>query len=147
MKKLSFKGIIIGGVVDVVSTNIFSIPLLLYIAATSNFTGMSEVELQAAFMDVLTSDAMLYSIQILIGCLCSILGGYIGARLAKHDELLNASLTSFLCVGGSVYALITGVSDMAVWQQVMFIFVSPVLAMFGGYLRLRGQVKQGMQQV
>jgi len=38
----------------------------------------------------------------------SVLGGYVSARIAKHDELLNGALSSILCVGGGTYAVISG---------------------------------------
>ena len=44
--------------------------------------------------------------QILIGLFCSVFGGYLAGRLAKHEELVNGLLASFLCVGIAVYSSI-----------------------------------------
>jgi hypothetical protein len=38
----------------------------------------------------------LYGAQLLVGLACSVLGGYVAAWLAKHDELLNRTLSAFL---------------------------------------------------
>jgi hypothetical protein len=137
MSKLSIKGILIGAITDVVATNIFLIPLVIYIVATGDLSGMPEAKMQSAIMAALADDGFIHSIQLVIGCACTVLGGYIGARIAKHDELLNAGLTSFLCMGGGIYSLISGAGDMPLWQHVSLLLFTPALAVLGGYLRLR----------
>jgi len=45
---------------------------------------------------------------IILGALCSVLAGYVSARIAKHDEVLNGALSSILCVVGGLYSVLSG---------------------------------------
>jgi hypothetical protein len=137
VSKLSFKGVVVGGVTDIVATTILSIPVVAYIMMTKlQLSNLSQDQLQIAVTAALQADRLLYVCQLIVGSACSVLGGYIGARLAKHDELLNGSLTSFLCVGGGFYALATGVGSGSLLLHVAGFVVSPALGLLGGYLRL-----------
>jgi hypothetical protein len=79
----------------------------------------------------------LYGTQLLLGFACSVLGGYVAAWLAKHDELLNGALSSFLCVAIGIYSIASGKDYHGHWVQILFLIIAPVCGFFGGYLRLR----------
>jgi len=68
---------------------------------------------------------------------CSVLGGYIAARLAKHDELLNGLLSSFLCVSLAVYTIASGKDTNTLWVQIFLLVASPAFALLGGDLMRR----------
>ena len=53
------------------------------------------------------------------------LGGYVSARIAKHDELLNGALSSILCDGGGTYAVISGSAADDLWMHLVFLPLSP----------------------
>src|SRR4029077_10831886 len=97
MNKVSVKGVLVGGVTDIVATVILTLPLIVYLIATE-VTGTPKVPLQAAVMAAIRANPPLYWLESLIGLACSVLGGYVAARAAKHDELLNGLLASFLSV-------------------------------------------------
>ena len=101
MKKISIKGVLVGGVTDIVATNILTLPILIYATNKLDLARASPEQLQAA----LHANAFLYVLQLLIGFGCSALGGYVAAWLAKHDELLNGPLSSFLCIAFGIYSL------------------------------------------
>ena len=46
------------------------------------------------------------AMHFLVGAACSVLGGYVAARIAKRDEILNTAVSSFLCVGMELYAML-----------------------------------------
>ena len=71
---------------------------------------------------------------LLVGLACSVLGGYVAAWLAKHDELLNGGLSSFLCVGLGIYTMASGKDSDAMWVQILMLIASPILALIGGIL-------------
>ena len=75
--------------------------------------------------------------QILIGLACSALGGFVAARIAKHDELLNGALSSLLCLALSIYVVATGQDLSPRWVQMLLLPASPVMALLGGYLMQR----------
>jgi hypothetical protein len=54
------------------------------------------------------------------GCLCSILGGYVAAWLAKHDELLNGALSAWLCIAFGIAAFGASVrGGTPVWEVIL----------------------------
>jgi hypothetical protein len=65
----------------------------------------------------------------------SILGGYVSARIAKHDEMLNGTLSSILCTGFGIYSLVNGTGSL--WLHVLYLLLSPALGAPGGYLQSR----------
>ncbi len=76
----------------------------------------------------------------------SVLGGYIGALIAKHDELLNGALSSFLCVLSGVYALFTGSHPVyLILLEILALIISPLLGMLGGYLRFKQKSRKQIQ--
>ena len=87
------------------------------------------------------TDYTYFSIAMLLGSLCSVLGGYISAKIAKRSELLNGGLASFLCVGSGIYSWILGNSPYAWWYHVLAIVMSISLATLGGYMVKRRRMK------
>jgi hypothetical protein len=137
MSKLSFKGVVVGSITDMVATAILSIPVVVYILVTKiQLSNMSQDQVQAAVAAALQANRLLYVCLFLVGSGCSVLGGYVGARLAMHDELLNGSLTSFLCVGGGIYSLAAGIGSSSLLLHLVGFVISPALGLLGGYLRL-----------
>lgn len=51
------------------------------------------------------------------------------------------ALSSIVCVGFGVYALVSGTSR--VWLHVLYLLLSPALAALGGYLRSRQTARIG----
>lgn len=124
MKQVSFKGVAIGNVVDIVATYVVMLPPMVYFAISSG--------LPAA--QILKESTVLYVSYAILGGVCSVLGGYVSARIAKHDELLNGALSSILCVGGGMYAVISGGAAEDLWMHLVFLPLSPALGALGGYL-------------
>ena len=96
MKRLSIKGVLTGAVIDIASTIFFG--LLFGFLAILLFHEFGNIR----HTEVIRSSA--FNVMLLvIGLACSTLGGFVAAWLAKHDELLNGALSSFLCVALGVY--------------------------------------------
>ena|SRR6185312_1107576 len=143
MKKISIKGVLIGGVVDIVSTNIAVLPLTLYIMRAENLMSLPPQEGTKKVLEIMHTNSLYYAITLILGGICSILGGYVAARIAKREEILNGALASFLCVGSGIYAIASGESSAPLWLHVLFLLLSPSVAAFGGFLRLRQLDKTG----
>ncbi len=137
MKKVSLKGVIVGSVTDIVATNLITIPLVIYVAISHNLTAIPKDQISSVLMQTLLNEPVLFSTQLFLGSLCSMLGGYVSARIAKYHELLNGALAAFLCVGSGLYALFFGSVSAPLWQHLISFIASPALSAFGGYLRLR----------
>lgn len=135
MRRVSFKGFLIGGVTDVVSSNLLGIPFVIFVMVRFDLLHKGN-QAGSAVTAAIHDHAFLYLIQLLIGLSCSALGGYVAAWLAKHDELLNATLSSFLCIGIGIYSVLGGKYSGSLPTQLLLLAVTPLASRFGGYVRL-----------
>ena len=135
--KVSLKGVLIGGIVDVVSSSLMGVPLAVYAMSKVDVAHTPKEQLGSAIVAVSHGTPWLYGMQLLVGLTCSVLGGYVAARLAKHDELLNGTLSAFLCVAIGIYSIASGKDSNAHWVQILMLISAPVCGFLGGYLRLR----------
>ncbi len=141
-KRVSILGFTVGSVVDIIGTNIWGIFMTIYVMVSYDLlhaAASSPTEVTAKVQEIFQTDTLVFLLNFIVGAMFSILSGYIGASIAKHDELLNGALSSFLCVLSGVYALFfTGSHPVhLVLLEIFALIISPLLAMFGGYLRLK----------
>jgi len=134
MNRISLKGVVIGNIVDIVSTTIAVLPIMMYIlisAGPSRHTADSVAQ-------VLMASSVFWVSSIVLGALCSVLAGYVSARIAKHDEVLNGAFSSILCVVGGLYSVLSGSAAL----HLALLPLSPVLGALGGYLNSRGNPRR-----
>lgn len=135
MSNISILGVVIGSVTDIVSSAILGV--ILMSGAVPPDPNLAPEQYQHLIETAMLNDPKLFISQFIVGGVCSIFGGYLAARIAKSNELLNGGLASFLCVGNGIYTLLAGSSTLPIWLILLSIVVSPVFAITGGYLRLR----------
>ncbi|HLG85195.1 MAG TPA: hypothetical protein VKY22_29715 [Bradyrhizobium sp.] len=133
MKRISLKGVAVGNIVDIVSSSIVGFLVAIYVLMSS---AASVKDMDAANQFVLASGVFWFWSTIL-GSLGSVLGGYIAARIARQDDVLNGALSSILCVGVTVYALVSGGAAGHEALYLVSLPLSPALTAFGGYLSAR----------
>jgi hypothetical protein len=133
MRRISFLGVIVGGVVDIASSSIAGITLGIVLVMLHPVAHQSAEQIRATLQN---SPALFWSGEV-VGLLGSVLGGYVAALLAKHDELLNGALSSWLCIGIGLVSLAGVFAGGDVLQTLFAIAVSPLAAMAGGLLRRR----------
>ena len=143
MSKVSIPGAAVGGVVDVVASNALSIPLGVYLASKINLSQVPKDQIQDQMLGLLHAQPGLYVLQLLIGALCTVLGGYVAAVIARREEVLNGALASFLCVAFGVYAMASGKSNDPAAVQAGLIVLSPFLGAAGGWLRMKQRQRGG----
>ena len=136
MRKVSVKAVLIGGVADVVFSTVLGIPLGIYVMTSRGILRLPKEQMQAAVESAIHASMGLFAIQLLIGLGCSVLGGYIAARIAKHDELLNGVLASWLCLALGIYSLAAGNRSVPVILGLLLIAITPACYWLGSYLRL-----------
>ena len=124
-------------VVAFVAKNFYSADIAGGSISDTPISGVPKGQIGTAVTTAIHANVPLYVAQLLVGLACSVLGGYVAAWLAKHDELLNGVLSSVLCVALSVYTISTGKDSKPHWLQVLLLVASPLLALLGGDLMRR----------
>jgi len=137
MPKLSPKAIIVGGVVDVGASIVLGIPLVFYVLSQSGISSGAGANAGTSVVAAIHDSPTLRSVQLLIGAACSILGGYVAARIAPRDRFVNALLASWLCVGLGVYSIAPGRSGQPLWESLLLLLSTLACYALGGYLRVR----------
>lgn len=137
MSRISIKGVLIGGIVDIVSSVLIGLPFALYTAFTVDLSNVPKDRVESTISAAIHGNMLLYVGQLLVGLACSALGGYVAAWLAKHDELLNGGLSAFLCVGLGVFTMASGKDSNPLWIQILMLVASPAMALLGGDLMRR----------
>ena len=137
--RISIWAVFVGGIADIVATNLLQIPVLL-LWVMPNMAGHSGAEFAAAVKKALASDQVLFGLLFLLGGLCSVLGGYIAARIAKRSEVLNGALAAWLCVAIGVFGLFgrENMTSRDVLLIVLDVPLSVALSALGGWLRSVG---------
>jgi hypothetical protein len=84
------------------------------------------------------------AMMLLIGFAGSTLGGFVSAWLSGHDELLNGTLASFLCVAFTIFLWALGVDHRPILSHLFLLIAGPIFSLLGGYLRLRQKQPSGL---
>lgn len=140
--KVSILGVLVGGIVDVVSSVVLGLPLAVYMAFTVPMEFRTGPHASAAISAAMKGNHALYVAQLAIGLLCSALGGYIAALIAKRRERLNGILSCWLCISMGIVGMALGLEKDPLWQQILLLVASPIMAFVGGDLRLRQRMRQ-----
>jgi hypothetical protein len=134
--RVSIAGVLIGGLVDVASSLLAGIPFALYFASKVDPSQRVGPHASEALSAAMHANVPLYSADLLVGLICSALGGYVAAVIAKRNERLNGTLSCYLCVALGVALLILGLDREPRSLQLLLLIASPVFAFVGGSLRL-----------
>jgi hypothetical protein len=145
-RRLSAKGILFGGLTDIVATNIAFAPLAVSVFARLGSDSLTPAQQQAVLRDAFTSDSRFYLTGLLLGCAASVLGGWVAARLARRDEQLNGALSAFACVGFGIYGMVAQPQGVPLWQHLSFLVLSPALGALGGTIRMRQRMRAPVAQ-
>lgn len=136
MRRVSLVGILVGGICDIATSNIVAIPIMLVEAVYLRMHS-PEVDQTKALVAALHSSPAVRTSLIIAGSSCSILAGYVAARIAKRAELLNGALSASIGAALGILSLATGHSTDPITQQIAAIVASPLLGAIGGYLCAR----------
>jgi hypothetical protein len=137
MRRISFRGALVGGFIDVIGSGILGIPLFAIASASyvSSHPGASLSQINLAVQ----SNPLTIANEWLVGGACSVLGGYVAARFANRDEILNGALSAWLCVLTGI--LYWNADNAGIAQHMLAMIASPLLGAVGGYLLLRWRAK------
>ena len=138
MRKLSLKAAIIGGIVDMLSTYLLVVIAVFVFILAKGFVSAGHPPPQDLNDMVLRSvqSGPIHMLLICLGCLCSVLGGYVAARIAKHDELVNGAASAWLCVLIGLFNFASVQDGGQIVRHIAAEVAAPLLGLFGGYVRL-----------
>ncbi len=139
-KKFSFKGIILGALVDVGGSNVWGIIAVTYIVMHYQMYRLPAAQMSSKMQYFLLHDSLIFTLNLIIGSAFSVLGGYVAARIAKQNKLLNATLSSFLCEISSLSAIGSPLAPL--WTVLVSLIANPLLNLAGGYIRLWEEKKK-----
>lgn len=95
---ISVGGVVIGGITYRFMSGVTGLPVLLYL----------QIKDSDSIASAIHSGGWFYWLQMAIGLGCSALGGHVAAWIARHDELLNGLLSSFLFAAIGLYSILLG---------------------------------------
>jgi len=128
--KISIKAVLAGGAADVLGSIILVSLLCTYVALANGMTDGRPEVVAPMIRNIIHKSPLLFGIQTTMGLLCSILGGYIAARIAGEDEVENAIAASLVFVFFGIYALVAGGED-AVWLNAFSTIITPFFYRLG----------------
>ncbi|MGH8617484.1 MAG: hypothetical protein ACREUW_07305 [Burkholderiales bacterium] len=133
------KAILIGLAVDIGGT--FAAGIVLTILVGIAIGGDPE-----ALAALFSESFLLKAAMMTIGGGCTVLGGYVAARIANRTEL-NVALMFGICslVAGELLSLGMGDQSSAL-EHTVFLVVTIPAAIFGGWLRKRGKRHAAVEQ-
>jgi hypothetical protein len=131
LRNISFKGVIFGSVVDIVGTNIWLVVVSMYLAITRQLYMLPAVE-RLRVLHGLHDEPVVQAFDVVVGAGCSILGGYLAARIAAHHARLNGTLTSLFGAAGSLLSI----GSVSIGWSIYGVLGTPMLGLLGGYLYL-----------
>ena len=137
MTRVSFIGVLVGGIADVLGSIVLGLPFAVYTVSRLDLSNTPRDQVGAAVTAAIHENVPLYVAQLLVGPACSFMGGFVAAWLAKRHELLNGGLSSIFCVALGVYGVSTGKDSNPHWLQALFFVAGPLLAVLGGDLMRR----------
>jgi len=139
--KISIKGVLVGGIVDIVTSSILAIPLIVVLVARANISALPKAQQTPVLTAAMHDSPMFFFTGLIAGSLASILGGYVAARIAKSEALLNGALSSWLCIASGIYSMLGKSDSMTPTQHALYLLASPVLGALGGALWQRMAMK------
>ncbi len=125
--KIKPAAIIFGWLADVTGTAIAAVPLLLLF-------GVDPTDAEA--VDRLTASTPFLAATLPVGLLFTVVGGYVGAHLARGEELNNAFLVGIAsAITSLLFAL--GASTDSLWYVGVSVALTVPAALLGGYVRAK----------
>jgi hypothetical protein len=132
MRRVSIKGVIIGGVVDVGGSMILGILVSIIVYYHIGLLHIPKDQVQSAIKAAFEGPVRMILMTLGIGG--TVLGGFVAAMVAKHDEMLNGALSSLLSTAMGVYEMAAGKSSHSLRVQILMMIAAPLCAALGGYL-------------
>jgi len=134
-RRISIVGVIAGGTVDLLLTGLAFTPLRLYAIRVAGLQKTPSEELARAVTIAIHSRPELYAIALVVGTLCTVLGGYVAARIAKRDPALNGFFAALFSVLAVAFAATSGKDPTGLFERFLMECLTLAAGLCGGLLR------------
>jgi len=121
--------IIVGALVDFVTTQVASVVILLVFAIVAGAAGMPLTDLQTRLSD----STLIFAIGSGVGLSCSVLGGYVCARFANQNEYANGLATGIV---GVISGELMYPADTSMLMHLFGLLTIPACVL-GAHLKMR----------
>jgi hypothetical protein len=128
--------VLVGWLVDTVTTSLVGIPLL---AAF----GVDPMDLEATGLDRLNDAPDFLFASLALGLVCTALGGFVTAHLARGGEMRNAIAMGVASAGSALLLALTGTGGPPVWYLALGTALTVPAAAIGAVLRERTRSEAG----
>lgn len=135
--KISLRAILTGGLVDVGGTYLWGLLIGAIVTSAYGLSPLPPDQLATQLDQIFQTDPVISGVNLVVGLLFSILGGYVAARAAKQDELLNGGMSGWLGVVLGIATLVTGEYSVPLWLLLVEIVLGPAWGVVGGWLRMK----------
>jgi len=139
--RISIKAVLLGGAADLFLTFLLVSVLSTYVIMRNDLQELRPEILGPQVFNIIHKNPALFAIQVAVGLMSSILGGYIAARIAQQSEIENAVAASMIFVAFGVYSVIAGNSD-AVWLNAFSTVITPFFYHLGAQARIKQLAKK-----
>ncbi len=136
MNRLSAKAVIVGGLIDVLCSGFFDVLLVSIFMARHGVLHAVGRQAHAAAASAMQASTPTQAAVLLIGLGSSTVGGFIAARLAGRNELVNGGCSAFLYILIGVLSISSGRESRSLTVQIIALVASPIFGLLGGYLEL-----------
>ena len=134
IRRLRFKAILWGVLVDTIGTLIVAMALVLALAAS----GIPEAEITARMHGF--SGLML---MLILGLGFTLIGGYVAGRTAGRFEILHGAIVAGI---GLILGLFFREPGLPLWYEMVSFAAMIPLGMAGGYIAREGNVKRNLSE-
>jgi len=147
MPRFAIRSIIAGGLISVFVSSFLGAVSVVFVLLLLRIAHTPDERVSSVTTAIVHGSPAYIGAQLFIGAGCALLGGYIAARLARHDERLNGALSSVFGVASLVASIALGHDPEQLILQLLMMPVTVLAALSGGYLReLEGREKRAVRQ-
>jgi hypothetical protein len=126
--------VLVGWLVDTVSTTVVGIPLLAAFGVDA---------MDPAALDRLNASGEFLLASLAIGLACTAVGGFVTAQLAREAELQNAVVMGIASAGSALLLALTGEGGPPVWYLALGTALTVPAAALGALVRERMRSRAG----
>lgn len=130
------KAVLIGLLIDLGGSIVIGIVLTVIYSFQLAAAGLDEDEIMAAMSNI-PFDSWVFIAGAIIGCFCSILGGYVCARIARHSEYKFGNILSAISIIVGSLMVIEAYSLFAIFVLALMTWASVMVGVRLGVSRNR----------